>query len=733
MTGRTHAVGNHPAPSDTVNDFAAAMTTHADTEPQRLRLLSGIGAALAAGGDSGINLAAAAVRSCAPRFADWCALDLIAADRSLQRLASGGEAEGGRFETLQQLRAGEVVTRALKHLRVEEAQVDVGNGAHAAFLAVPLVARSCALGVVSFARFRAPFASDDRLVADEIARRLALVIDNAQLMHDAQQVRQEAETLHDIGLTLAGELDAGRVMHEVTDAGTDLTGARFGAFLPCWPDGGGASVDPSAQASALIGLTRERFAAMDARMGELFEPTLRHGAMLRVADIAADPRFAGPIEVDSWIVRSFMAVPVVSRGGAVVGGLFFGHDRADAFTRRHEAVLSGIAAQAATALDNARLYEAERKARAAVEQAITSLEQGDQRLKLALRAGRMGIWHWDVTGDRVTCSDQVERIFGLSGPAPLTRDQFIDLVHEDDRATVAAAFTRALAERCEFLAEFRVRVGVGDGVRWVVHKGQVSVDADGKPMRLSGVCMDVTVRHQVDEALALQADQLTASNAELEQFAYIASHDLQEPLRMVTSYLALLKRRHGESLDAKAQDYIGFAVDGAQRMLALINDLLAYSRAGRGRERPENTIPSQQAMIEALHNLRATVVEAAATITHDDLPPLRFHHLQLVQLFQNLIGNALKFRGEVPPVVEVSAERGQGEWILHVRDNGIGIAAEYHQRIFEVFQRLHARGDYAGTGIGLAICKKIVERIGGRIWVTSAVGAGATFSVAIPD
>ncbi len=701
------------------------MTTSTDTEEQRLRLLCAIGAGLSAGGDSGVNLAAAAVRHCAPVFADWCAIDLLGADRSPQRLASAGAAEGDRFDILQRLHAGEVVARALKHLRVDAAQAEGEGGSSAAFLAVPLMARNCVLGVVSFARFAAVFDADDGALADEIARRLALVIDNAQLVHEIQQVRQEAETLHDIGLLLAGELDATRVMHEVTDAGTDITAARFGVFFPSLANHG------DFQATALIGVTRDRFAALMPHASELFEPTIRHGAMLRVADIAADPRFTGPVTIDGWTVRSFMAVPVVSRAGEVVGGLFFGHDRADVFTRRHESVLGGISAQAAIALDNARLYEAERRARAAVEQAVASLEQGDERLQLALRAGRMGIWHWDVVADRVTCSDQVERIFGLQGAAPLTRAGFIDLIHEDDRATVASTFVRALQQRAEFLAEFRVRVG--DSLRWVTHKGQVFSDGDGKPVRMSGVCMDVTVRHEVDEAMAQHSDQLTASNAELEQFAYIASHDLQEPLRMVTSYLALLKRRFGDQLDAKAGDYIGFAVDGAQRMMALINDLLAYSRAGRGRERPATTVPSQQAVIEAINNLRATVAEAGATVTHQDLPQLRMHHLQLVQLFQNLIGNALKFRGDRPPTVDIAAERGQNEWIVHVRDNGIGIAAEHHHRIFEVFQRLHARGQYAGTGIGLAICKKIVERIGGRIWVTSSGGPGATFSLAIPD
>jgi PAS domain S-box-containing protein len=485
--------------------------------------------------------------------------------------------------------------------------------------------------------------------------------------------------------------------------------------------------------TALIGITRQRFARVLApRARELFDPTLRHGASLRLDDIGADPRFTGPISAEGVVVRSFLAMPVVSRAGEILGGMFLAHERAGAFSRRHESTLAGLASQAAIALDNARLYEAERAARTAVERAVASLELNDQRLQLALRAGRMGIWHWDVATDRVTCSDQVERIFALESSAPLTRESFLGLVHEEDRAAVADAFARALQLRGEFLAEFRIPAPDG-AARWIAHKGQVFCDAAGQPMRLSGVCMDVTARKRVEQALADQARALSESNAELEQFAYVASHDLQEPLRMVTSYLALLKRRSQENLDERAQQYLAFAVDGAQRMMALISDLLLYSRAGRVGERPVEPVASEPAVVEAIGNLGRSIADSSAVISRHDLPPVRAQHLHLVQLFQNLIGNALKFRGDRPAEIDVWAERAGGEWVFHVRDNGIGIAPEHHARIFEVFQRLHARGRYSGTGIGLAIAKKIVDRVGGRIWVDSAEGRGATFSFTVPD
>ena len=226
-------------------------------------------------------------------------------------------------------------------------------------------------------------------------------------------------------------------------------------------------------------------------------------------------------------------------------------------------------------------------------------------------------------------------------------------------------------------------------------------------------------------------EELARSNKELEQFAYVASHDLQEPLRMVTSYVQLLARRYKGKLDSDADDFIGFAVDGAVRMWKLINDLLTYSRVGiRGKE--SESTDSETVLNQSFNDLKVAIEENGAVVTHDPLPTVMVDRSQLGQLFQNLVGNAIKFRGNEPPRVAISASRNGNGWTFSVRDNGVGIAPEYSERIFIIFQRLHSRQKYAGTGIGLAICKKIVERHGGRIWVESEVGKGATFYFTLP-
>jgi len=224
--------------------------------------------------------------------------------------------------------------------------------------------------------------------------------------------------------------------------------------------------------------------------------------------------------------------------------------------------------------------------------------------------------------------------------------------------------------------------------------------------------------------------ELERSNKELEQFAYVASHDLQEPLRMVSSYTQLLERRYGDKLDDKGRTFIAYAVDGATRMQRLINDLLEFSRIST-RGKPLQPVDVNRVLGAVRGNLSLAIQEVGALVTNDELPTVMADETQLVQLLQNLIGNAIKFHGGERPQVHVSAQAAATEWIFAVRDNGIGIAPEYFERIFVIFQRLHARGEYPGTGIGLAVCRRIVERHGGRIWVESTPGQGSTFFFAL--
>jgi PAS domain S-box-containing protein len=244
---------------------------------------------------------------------------------------------------------------------------------------------------------------------------------------------------------------------------------------------------------------------------------------------------------------------------------------------------------------------------------------------------------------------------------------------------------------------------------------------------------DISVRKKSEEHLVKTVGELKRSNDELQQFAYVASHDLQEPLRMVASYTQLLAKRYKGRLDSDADEFIAFAVDGSIRMQGLVQDLLVYSRAGTN-GKVLHEISSENALKEALTNLRATMEESGAIVTHDSLPTITTDDTQLVQVFQNLVGNAIKYHGLKPPLVHVSAKKNGGnEWIFSVRDNGLGIDPQYFERIFILFQRLHGPREFKGTGIGLAICKKMLERLGGRIWVESQPEKGSTFYFALPE
>ena len=238
-------------------------------------------------------------------------------------------------------------------------------------------------------------------------------------------------------------------------------------------------------------------------------------------------------------------------------------------------------------------------------------------------------------------------------------------------------------------------------------------------------------RKRAQEQLRQASANLERSNTELQQFVYVASHDLFEPMRMVLSYLDLLSDHNKGKLDKDSQEFIGFAVDGAERMQALINDLLAYSRLEL-RNRSFDVLSTENALGAAVANLKVAIQESGAKITHDPLPKVCGDAVQLTQVFQNLISNAIKFRGATEPRIHVGAAQRDGEWRFSVRDNGIGIDQKHFERIFIIFQRLHTRHEYPGTGMGLAICKKIVERHGGRISLESAPGKGSTFFFTLP-
>jgi signal transduction histidine kinase len=239
------------------------------------------------------------------------------------------------------------------------------------------------------------------------------------------------------------------------------------------------------------------------------------------------------------------------------------------------------------------------------------------------------------------------------------------------------------------------------------------------------------LRQQAEKDLARKVDELARSNADLEQFAYVASHDLQEPLRTVTAYTQLLGERYKGRLDENADKFIGYASEGAVRMQVLIQDLLAFSRVGR-MDAAYAGVDCNTVMEEVRQVLSSAIEESGAVVTFANLPSVWADRTQMAQVFQNLIGNAIKFRGKEPPVVWVQAEKTDQNWLFSVSDNGIGIAPEYAESIFVVFQRLHARSEYSGNGIGLAICKKIVERYGGKIWVESLAGSGSTFKFTLP-
>ncbi len=310
-------------------------------------------------------------------------------------------------------------------------------------------------------------------------------------------------------------------------------------------------------------------------------------------------------------------------------------------------------------------------------------------------------------------------------------------IHPDDWQKTESVWAEAVKTGSFVDVEFRIRRY--DGVyRWFKTRALPLFDASGQIIKWFGMNLDIEDLIQAEQTLEENEERLTKLNAELqrsnnelEQFAYVASHDLQEPLRMVASFTQLLANRYKGKLDSDADEFIEFTIEGATRLQKLINDLLLYSRINT-RSIEFERVDCEVVLENALRNLALFIDESEAVVTHDQLPVIKADATQIEQLFQNLVGNAVKFRGEERPSVHVSSTEKSDAWVISIRDNGIGIDDQFFDKVFEVFQRLHARNEYSGTGIGLSIAKRIVERHGGKIWIESEPGKGSTFFFSIP-
>jgi PAS domain S-box-containing protein len=352
------------------------------------------------------------------------------------------------------------------------------------------------------------------------------------------------------------------------------------------------------------------------------------------------------------------------------------------------------------------------------------LKESEARFRQTFELAASGICHV-VDGRFVRVNKSLCEILGYSEKELLGKT-VKEVSHPEDRDVTDAERARIRAGEIDS-ARFEKRYVRADGrVVWADVAIALVRDVFGMPMYEIAVFDDITERKQAEAALHAAHEELKRSNAELEQFAYVASHDLQEPLRMVASYTQLLGRRYAGKLDKDAHEFMSYIVDGATRMKQLIEDLLAYSRVGtKGQD--FKPVALEAPLRRALFNLRAGIEEAGAAVTYDPLPTVQGDEVQLGQLLQNLVGNSLKFRSSSVPRIHIGVSEKNSEYQIEVRDNGIGIEPQYYERIFMVFQRLHNKGEYPGTGIGLAICKKVVERHGGRIWVESRAGEGSSF------
>lgn len=366
---------------------------------------------------------------------------------------------------------------------------------------------------------------------------------------------------------------------------------------------------------------------------------------------------------------------------------------------------------------------------ATLEKNIQLIEESELRYKSLFDNNHDAVFSLDLEGRFTEANTVCQKISGYSKEEMLS-SSFQARIVEEDYERAMYYFHKTVTEATP--QNFEMMFSNKAGKRVLINVTNVPIVVRDEVIGVYGVAKDITSIREAELELKQLTISLRQSNEDLKQFAYVASHDLQEPLRMVTSYLQLLEKRYKDRLDEDANDFIFFAVDGAKRMQELINDLLMYSRVNT-KAKAFTEVDCNTIVSKALANLQVFIDEKQGTVTVETLPTLNGDETQLIQLFQNLIHNGIKFTKGFPPEITIKAERRANEWLLVVSDNGIGISPEYQEQIFVIFQRLHSNQDFGGTGIGLAICKRIVERHGGSIWFESEVNKGTSFFFTIPD
>lgn len=359
------------------------------------------------------------------------------------------------------------------------------------------------------------------------------------------------------------------------------------------------------------------------------------------------------------------------------------------------------------------------------------LKQSLHRLNEAQHLALIGSWEWNIPENRIEWTDQLYKLYGVEkGSFETSYENYLKLIHPEDTELVNGIVQQAYQDHKPF--EFFHKIIRTDGAIRIIHsRGGVSTNAEGQPVQMTGTAQDVTELKENEERLQKYTRELEYKNKETQQFTYIASHDLQEPLRTITNFINLFSAEYKGRLDENADTYIRFISNGANRMQILIQDLLEYTRI-------ENDITIEDVDLNVLFKditdgIKTLLDENKARVNIAPLPVMKGYTTRLASLFQNLISNAIKFRKkDVDPVIHIKATDIGNSWLFSVEDNGIGIEKTYYDKIFMLFQRLHARNEYEGTGIGLAQCKKIVELRGGKIWVESIPGEGSTFYVSLP-